>query len=232
MQMTISTLHARATVVGTRFSLAADDKLTRLEVFSGRVKLDRLADDASGEIAAGEYAIASFDTPPQAKALPPVYITIEAEHAKLVAPMAVHTTTSPPAVTYISSNDPGSGTATFETETTAAGDYVIWCRVCVHSSNNDSFIVCIDNGPEEVYDVAEGKPIMKWLWSQIKTRGSRNMPAEIDPRVYHLESGKRSIVFRSREPFCRLDKIIITNDLKFVPQNESRPVIKDDTSKF
>lgn len=54
--LTIDTPLARATVLGTRFTLTAINEATRLEVAAGRVKLERKLDAARIEVDAGHYA--------------------------------------------------------------------------------------------------------------------------------------------------------------------------------
>lgn len=66
----IATVHAEAVVIGTRFTLAQTDELTRLEVRSGLV---RYADEGSGravEVAAGAFAESGPELPLRSGVLP------------------------------------------------------------------------------------------------------------------------------------------------------------------
>ncbi|RPH41064.1 MAG: hypothetical protein EHM91_10450, partial [Planctomycetota bacterium] len=61
------TPHAEARVLGTKLTLTVGPSETRLEVREGRVKLTRLSDNASVEVTAGQFAIASDAVRPTAK---------------------------------------------------------------------------------------------------------------------------------------------------------------------
>lgn len=64
------TPHAEARVLGTKLTLTVSEAETRLEVREGRVKLARRSDQASVEVAAGQFAVASDAVRPAAKKLP------------------------------------------------------------------------------------------------------------------------------------------------------------------
>jgi ferric-dicitrate binding protein FerR (iron transport regulator) len=53
--------HAKAQVVGTRFSFAVGTNFTRLEVSEGRVRFTRLSDGTNASVLAGQYAVAAAD---------------------------------------------------------------------------------------------------------------------------------------------------------------------------
>jgi ferric-dicitrate binding protein FerR (iron transport regulator) len=65
----IRTPHAEARVLGTSFRLRVEAEATRLEVKSGRVRLTRLADGKSVDVAAGQFAVAGPAEPPVARPL-------------------------------------------------------------------------------------------------------------------------------------------------------------------
>jgi ferric-dicitrate binding protein FerR (iron transport regulator) len=65
--MVFVTPHAEARVLGTKLTLSVSASETRLEVKEGRVKLTRLSDLASTEVAAGQFAVASEALKPVAK---------------------------------------------------------------------------------------------------------------------------------------------------------------------
>lgn len=60
--LVIATATATATVIGTIFSLSSAVDEARLDVDHGRVRLERVADWASVEVGAGEYAVATPGT--------------------------------------------------------------------------------------------------------------------------------------------------------------------------
>jgi hypothetical protein len=65
--MVFTTPQAEAKVLGTRLVLAATAAATRLDVKEGRVRLTRLSDGASADVAAGFYAVAAEGPRPAAK---------------------------------------------------------------------------------------------------------------------------------------------------------------------
>lgn len=66
----LTTPHSDVRVLGTKFTLAVTADSTRLEVTEGRVRLTRLTDKRSVEVAAGQFALAAPGAPPRARALP------------------------------------------------------------------------------------------------------------------------------------------------------------------
>jgi hypothetical protein len=69
--MAIRTGDGEARVVGTKFTLAAKSGETRLEVEKGLVRLTRLSDKKSVDVAAGQYALASAGQDPVARSIRP-----------------------------------------------------------------------------------------------------------------------------------------------------------------
>ncbi len=61
--LVFATPHARATIVGTRLALDVSAAQTKIEVTSGRVLFERLADRSLTEIAAGQTAISAHASP-------------------------------------------------------------------------------------------------------------------------------------------------------------------------
>lgn len=68
--MTVATAQARVTVVGTRFSLAADRESARLQVEEGAVKFFRLADRKEIEVRSGFGAVVAPGRPFEATPVP------------------------------------------------------------------------------------------------------------------------------------------------------------------
>ena len=59
----VLTPHAEAQVLGTEFTLFADNQKTRLEVWDGKVHLRRTSDDASTTVSKGQFAVAANGVP-------------------------------------------------------------------------------------------------------------------------------------------------------------------------
>lgn len=65
----VTTPHAEVRVLGTKFTVVVKADGTRLEVQEGRVRMTRLPDQASTDVAAGFFAVAAPGTRPAAKRL-------------------------------------------------------------------------------------------------------------------------------------------------------------------
>jgi len=149
-------------------------------------------------------------------------ISLEAEQSFSAAPMVINSDTSASGGASIASNTSASGSATFTVNLATDGDYVIWSRALAPSNYQDSFYVSVDGGPEDVYDVAHDTWSDSWQWTRVNGRAGKDTPLTLNPRIFELSAGAHQIVFRTREPRTLLDRLIITNDLNFVPQ-ESHP---------
>lgn len=79
--MVLTTPHAEATVLGTRFSLTAEIESTRLEVVEGQVRLASQHEGTSVEVAAGHYALVARGVPLEARPISavaaPILIELE-----------------------------------------------------------------------------------------------------------------------------------------------------------
>ena len=142
---------------------------------------------------------------------------VEAEAAALTSPMAMAPDVQAFGGQFITSNTAEAGTATWQFTISVSDDYVIWCRVKASDAGQDSVFVKADGGPEDIYDVAEGTWSPDWQWTRVNGRGSSGIPLAINPRVFPLSAGSHSIVFREREALTRVDRVIVTNELNFVP---------------
>ena len=150
---------------------------------------------------------------------PPIPTTIgfEAEQGFSAAPMVIRSEASASGGAYIASTIRTAGSATFNIDLATDGNYVIWSRVLAPSNENDSFYVSVDGGPEDVYDVAYNTWSDSWQWTRVNGRADGQIPLTLNPRIFELSAGTHQIVFRAREPDTKLDRLIITNDLSFVP---------------
>jgi hypothetical protein len=127
---------------------------------------------------------------------------------------------------YITTLTATSGTATYAL-TARGGTYVVWARVVGASSTSDSFFVSMDSGAEDVFDIAEGTWSSSWQWSRVNGRAG-GAALSLNPRTFDLSSGSHTLAFRGREAGARLDRLIITNDLDFVPEGETPPPLCGD----
>ena len=142
----------------------------------------------------------------------PVYLSIEAESAALVAPMVVSTHQNAAGGKYIASTADESGTATLAVDIPVAGDYVVWNKVLSPGSGTDSIYFAVDGGVEDIYDTVLGTWSTAWQWTAVNGRNSG-----ANPRVFSLSAGRHTFAFRGREANTGIDQLLITNDRSYVP---------------
>jgi len=145
-----------------------------------------------------------------------VYISFEAESGTLAAPMTTATHAQASGGLYVTTPTANQGTVTFNLDIPVAGTYIIWCRVLAPDGSSDSFFVSMDGGPEDIYDVAEGTWSPNWQWTRVNGRAG-GPPLTLNPRTFDLTAGLHTLVFRGREANSRLDRLIVTNDITFMP---------------
>jgi hypothetical protein len=145
-------------------------------------------------------------------------VIVEAESAVLIWPF---TTSNSPASSgnyYISTPTSDAGAAILTFTVPYTGTYVVWARVVGNDDTHDSFVVRIDGGDSDIFDVAENKWSPDWQWSVICGRGSGG-PASISPRTFELSAGTHTLTFEGREQDTLLDEILVTNNLEFRPSS-------------
>jgi bla regulator protein blaR1 len=150
-----------------------------------------------------------------------VQIWIESEQGSVVSPMVVGLDSQASSGGYVwvpngvgNVMDPlqSGGTVTHIFTVPVAGDYVVWGRVMLDSTGDaDSFFVSMDAGPYAVWDTQQGAKV-QWGWDLVNNRGVA------DPVVYRLGAGQHTLVVKQREDGAKLDRILVTNDLGYVPQ--------------
>jgi hypothetical protein len=148
----------------------------------------------------------------------PFHAEFEAEDGKLTAPMAVQAEPNTSGGKCVSSGTLNQGSVSFALTVPVTDDYIVWARTLsvTPSGSDDSFYVSANNGPEDIFDTAPGNSIGRWHWSRINGRAG-GIEFSLNPRTLTLAKGENTITFRAREPNTRLDRLIITNDRKFVP---------------
>ena len=111
-------------------------------------------------------------------------------------------------------SEPGHILASYEVEIAQEGDYVLWGRVIAPSGYDDSFWIQIDDGPDNLWEVAGGS---NWHWDEVSNRGGA------DPEIFNLTAGTHIIKVKVREDGTEIDKLFLTNDVDFVPSEEGEP---------
>jgi len=139
-----------------------------------------------------------------------VSLPFEAEEGSIVAPMRSF---SKSGVTYVATTSRDQGSVSFEFSVTEPGNYIIWARHLSPDESRDSFVVSVD-GAASPYETSIGTWSPDWQWTRVTAEGGGSTQ---DPRVLSLSEGTHTVAFQGSERQCALDRIIICNDLEFVP---------------
>jgi hypothetical protein len=110
-------------------------------------------------------------------------------------------------------DEPGPSTeyAQYNITTSNPGTYVIWGRVIAPTSADDSFWFSMNNGLFYKW----WTPISdEWVWGRVR---ASDLNQEI---TFILNAGDNILKVVRRENGTKLDKILITNDMGFVPTGE------------
>jgi hypothetical protein len=142
---------------------------------------------------------------------------VEAESPLITSPMVTASDTGAFGGKYSVSATPDSGKAAWTFSVPSAGVYVVWARVKSPDPTKDSFYVKMDSGGEDVYDTAEGTWGPNWQWTRVNGRNGTGVPLTLNPRTFSLSAGSHTLTFRGREIGTKVDRVIVTNDLSFVP---------------
>ncbi len=149
------------------------------------------------------------------------YLPVSATQANLTPPMTLVTgTDGEPRVESPTAN---SGIAGFPFYAPVAGDYYVWARVRSPSNGSDSFVVAADSSATDIFDASAGTWSTDFQWLPVTGRAlSVGSPAPI-ARTFHLGPGSHSLNFIGREPGCGVNRIIVTTDPNFIPE-DTQPV--------
>jgi arylsulfatase A-like enzyme len=152
--------------------------------------------------------------------VPDVYYWLEAERAFFVVPpfqIAIDEDAS--GEKYIFSPEsagdhykPGLSMSIYTVNITQTGKYVLWGRVIAASETDDSFFVQVNDGFYNTWDIEVGTP---WHWDVVNNR------SKVDPVIFNLQEGNHTVKIILREDGAKLDKILLTNDLDFIPHGKS-----------
>jgi hypothetical protein len=160
-------------------------------------------------IGAFEYVATSSSLPSGAN------IGMEAEDGLVSSPMAV-AVDAVTGVSYISSATPDAGRASYNLNISTPGNYLIWARIWAAKSTADSVYVSMDQGTEDIFDMAQNTWTNAWQWNRVNGRAG-GAPLTLNPRVFYLTAGQHTLHVRGREPGARIDRLILTTNASFVP---------------
>ncbi|RLB45267.1 MAG: hypothetical protein DRJ42_30300 [Deltaproteobacteria bacterium] len=153
-----------------------------------------------------------------------VKLWFEAEAATLDTEMMVGTDAMASGGEYISAASPGpdgtvpgpDGKASFEITIPFDGTYRIWGRAIASGESADSFWVCVDVDPPTAAGCSRWNTIptmTEWGWDDVHDDADMALP----PTDYVLTAGVITLDIYRREATVQLDKILVTDDLMFVP---------------
>ncbi len=131
--------------------------------------------------------------------------------------MAVGSSTRTFGGQFVSTSSSDAGSARWNFNVPASGNYYVWCRVLATSATKDSFFANAAGNGTDVYDLAEGTWSPDWQWSILNGRAGTGIPLTLDPRIVTLQAGSNWIELDGREVGSLVDRIIVTNDPDFVP---------------
>ncbi len=135
-------------------------------------------------------------------------IVLEAESGKIVAPIQVYENKDASGGKYVMTPEPpGENLATggqveFTLNIKDAGKYNLWLRVEFDDSCDNSLFAKVGDG--DAVEVTDNT-FEKWQWIKVG-----RLP-------FDLKSGAAPLVVGSRENGSRLDEILLTQDLAYVP---------------
>jgi Immunoglobulin I-set domain len=151
-------------------------------------------------------------------------IGIEAESGVITSPMAIRSDPDASRGQYVSSTIAEQGQVAFTFGVPVLTNYYVWCHVLATNANADSFYVSVDTTPELVYDVSEGTWTNVWQWTRLNGR-TNGGPVNLSPRIFSLAQTNHTLVFRTREAFAQLDRLLLVTDATYDPNTKSRITI-------
>ncbi|MGD9211358.1 MAG: fibronectin type III domain-containing protein [Desulfobacteraceae bacterium] len=153
-------------------------------------------------------------------------IWMEAEEGILQSPMQIDSDSQASAEKYVSvpnenanAFDPtlATGQAKYNFEVSNAGNYLVWGRVVSSSITSDSFHVSIDDKDVLAWHTKIDQK-GDWIWDVVSKRKFGDKRDNSNPLLYYLGKGPHTLTIKHRESGTKIDKILITNDITFLPQ--------------
>ena len=148
-----------------------------------------------------------------------VKLWLEAEAGKITSPMNVFDDNDASGGQFIevvsgnnnTTNAPADGHISYQFTIESAGKYKVWGRVIAAMDEEDAFWVRMDD--EEWIKWKDISVGCKWHWDEVHDNENKNSVIEFD-----LAEGHHTLMFTYLLDQTRLDKLLITNDLNYLPQ--------------
>ena len=197
--------------------------LTASTLYHFRVK----SRDAAGNLAVS--ADLTFTT----SSTTPVVLYLEAESGTETSPMVTGNDSLASAGSYIyvpNGSGYSTGRAVIPFSVPEAGSYAIWGRTIAPNTNDNSFFISVDTEVKDdvvdatdqistIWDVAISTI---WTWNRVNMRTSPE--GAVADRLFNLSAGPHTLYVSGREDGTELDRVLITNNLSFVPVDNNGPV--------
>ena len=102
------------------------------------------------------------------------------------------------------------GYAEYNFEIQKTGNYVIWGRVIANDDASDSFFVSVDGADDVTWHTKQGGQEI-WTWDAVHESS--------EPLVYNFDVGVHTLTIKQREAGTKVDRILVTDDIAYVPEN-------------
>jgi PKD repeat protein len=113
------------------------------------------------------------------------------------------------------------GEATYRITIDSPSDYIVWGSKIAATGGDNSFSVQIDDGTKYLWAISLSD---NWQWDAVNHWGSgEEFNPEIDPLVFTLSAGEHTVRIIQREDGAKLDELLITNDMSYVPVSNQPP---------
>jgi hypothetical protein len=144
-------------------------------------------------------------------------IWLEAEKGVLHTPFEIadDAQSSDNSYIWVPNGGGSDGYAEYTFEIQESGDYVFWGRALSSSGTDNSFYVSVDNSESIRWNTKVGED---WIWDPVNSDNAS------DPLIYYLEEGTHTLIIKQREDGTKIDRILITNILDYIPQEMGEPV--------
>ena len=148
------------------------------------------------------------------------YIYLEAENATLTSPLVIGNDANASGNGYIwypsgNRNDTPTARASYSFTVNNGGEYHVWGRVITGSTGADSYWIRVDGGSWINWNAIAGSSAADWQWDEVHAwDGTSGAQA---PLVFSLAAGTHTLEISEREQQVKLDRLLVTDDLAFVP---------------
>ena len=118
-------------------------------------------------------------------------------------------------------NDQGGGEegyAEYDFTVPLTGYYQVWGREISNDGLSNSFYVSVDGGEEVVWNTTMGG-YNTWVWDPVSE--GDELGGNIEPVRFLLTEGEHTLRVKQREAGTKLDRLLITNDLIYTPDDEA-----------